>query len=150
MTDQSGKVYGWRSLFAGIILGFVATYGLIILKTNIYPKPVTTKSIACIPKSTVCIGAPISAIDGLIGYRDGKVIGITDLICERGMIHYGLELVMPKDRKCKNNQYKIVITNERMFSDTITTYRIFARGNVILSIESDSYSGIESRAKIDL
>lgn len=154
MTDHSGKIHGWRSLFSGIILGLVATYFAVFVKSNLFPEPDNIKQITCIPQSKVCVGASISLIDGLIGYKHGEVFGVTDFVCEEGGNYTNKEaniaiwhVKFEISSECKSNQYKIGLGNERKFKDEILTYIITVRDKVIQSIDVRSLSSAEGRAK---
>jgi hypothetical protein len=89
MTDYSGKFYGWRSVFAGIVVSYVGA--IVFLVIFIFTVPGYILGVEarlpgdCIESTRVCVGAPVDSIESAMSFSGRRPSGIVEVFaCDSG------------------------------------------------------------------
>lgn len=114
MADQSGKILGWRSLFAGVIVSYVGAIVLNVIFIFTVPGyllgAVQDERVACIDGTRVCVGSSIDSIESAMGYFGRRPSGIVEVFaCDNGrkLIEGNVEAWLRS--QCKNGEYDLKI-----------------------------------------
>lgn len=112
MTDYSGKFYGWRSVFAGIVVSYVGMIVAVVIFA--FTSPVLafggpiTKNVDCIDDTRICVGSSIDSIESAMSFHDRRPSGIVSVFdCDSGRKYAGGNVEALLRSQCKDDAYSL-------------------------------------------
>lgn len=133
MTDYSGKFYGWRSVFAGIVVSYVGAIVFLVIFIFTFPGYIlgveTRLPGDCIESTRVCVGAPVDSIESAMSFSGRRPSGIVEVFaCDSGRESFEGNVEAVFRDLCKDGAYHLYV--KRLGR----SYRIEIKMNLITEI----------------